>query len=246
MDRVNKKSEINKSHVALRFAQAEYRGTVNGYNQQIIDRIEQERVAVQEKYEKANNLLNSKEYEGAFRLFRELGDYRDSQTKLGGIHFGDYTWRCLAVEGNRALLISQDIIEARAYQSKEKSITWEESDLRAYLNSDFYNGFTEKEKLKISEVNNINSNNPNYGTSGGNPTKDRVFLLSFDEAKKYFKDDKDRIAKFKGKTSCWWLRTPGRYSNCACDVYYGGSVSDGGYHVNNTSIGVRPALWLNL
>ena len=40
-----------------------------------------------------------------------------------------------------------------------------------------------------------NPNNPWYGTSGGNATTDKVFLLSLDEVVKYFGDSGDLLNK---------------------------------------------------
>ena len=62
-----------------------------------------------------------------------------------------------------------------------------------------------------------NPNNPEYGTPGGNNTKDRVFLLSIDEADRFFKNNNDRAIG-----SAWWLRSPG------CPSYYAAYVSEDG------------------
>ena len=101
-----------------------------------------------------------------------------------------------------------------------------------------------------------------YNTNGGNNTQDRVFLLSYAEAWKYFKDDNARmcvpteyavkqgistISRYQvgGKeTCCWWLRSPGDYQYNALDVCYDGSRL--GDNVNHSFYAVRPALWVNL
>ena len=191
--------------------------------------------------------------------------------KLGGID-----WRVLAVENNKALLISEKILESRPYNTEYKDITWEWCTLRKYLNSDFYNKLG-MAKSAIAETRNNNPNNPWYGTSGGNETVDKIFLLSLDELVKYFGDSGDlrnkkrygwedskhclqsngyllhdqyddaRIAKNgKGEACWWWLRSPGHISNCAARVSFGGSVDVFGYGVILDTVGVRPALWLNL
>ena len=43
-------------------------------------------------------------------------------------------------------------------------------------------------RARIIEVATQNPDNPWYGTSGGNPTTDRIFLLSIEEVVKYFGD----------------------------------------------------------
>lgn len=40
----------------------------------------------------------------------------------------------------------------------------------------------------------------------------------------------------------WWLRSPGNNSNNAANVNSNGAVNENGNNVNNTNIGVRPAL----
>jgi hypothetical protein len=44
----------------------------------------------------------------------------------------------------------------------------------------------------------------------------------------------------------WWLRSPGFNSNYAAFVSTDGDVIEHGLDVNNSSVSVRPALWLHL
>ena len=116
-------------------------------------------------------------------------------------------WRVLEVdrEHDRALLIAERPVCNRPYHSKREDITWERCDLRAWLNGEYYDtAFSEEEKAAIIETHLSNPDNPQYNTPGGNDTDDRIFLLSIDEAEKYFKDDTDRTAGI-----WWWLRSPG-------------------------------------
>jgi hypothetical protein len=73
-----------------------------------------------------------------------------------------------------------------------------------------------------------------------------VFLLSIDEAMRYFKYNNDRVARYKGSDSWWWLRSPGNRADRAADVDGGGNVCADGSVVDYDTDGVRPALWLNL
>jgi|GEM_PF-1876974 len=113
------------------------------------------------------------------------------------MEFGGYVWRVLENQGNKALLITEDIIESRAYHGNyamdaiKLQTTWADSDIRAYLNGEFYNSFRESDKSNIIEVVNSNPNNPWYGTVGGVDTNDYIFLLSIDEAIMYFGDSGD-------------------------------------------------------
>jgi hypothetical protein len=109
------------------------------------------------------------------------------------------TWRVLAIENGKALIISEICVDAAKYNAQKGEVTWETSDIRAQLNDkdeSFYaTAFDEGEKEYILSSTIKNSDNAYHDSEGGNDTEDRVFLLSFDEAEQYFNSDEDRIAK---------------------------------------------------
>lgn len=169
--------------------------------------------------------------------------------------FGKYEWRILDISENRALIITEHIIEQRPYHNKYKDVTWSESALREYLNSGFLETFEKADRDRIIPVTNINQDNQWYGTHGGPDTRDFIFLLSLEEVCKYFGDSlsklyypgknqrywferKDennvkRIAKLEGKEGAWWwwLRSPGRVNLKA--VYIFGTDGNIGIQGNN-------------
>ena len=99
-------------------------------------------------------------------------------------------WEILSKENGRALLISKYVLDRQWYDTEGGDVTWETCSLREWMNSVFLNSaFDKSEKLQISEVELDNPDNPNYGTKGGNSTKDRVFALSVDEITKYYSFD---------------------------------------------------------
>ena len=157
--------------------------------------------------------------------------------------FGDERWRALEVdrEAETAILIAEESVCDKAYHDKTENVTWEQCSLRKWLNGEYYEkAFSEEEKAAIQECELKNPDNPKYGTKGGNDTRDRVFLLSIDEAEKYFKDDMDRATG-----SWWWLRSPGGEQNYASIVLGDGvlgSYTSAGIH----KITVRPAFRINL
>jgi hypothetical protein len=161
------------------------------------------------------------------------------------VAFGGYDWRVLDVQSDRALLIAKDIVEKRAYNTRNEVTTWEKCTLRAYLNGEFYNRFSDYEKQLIFDTKVFNNDNPEYGTDGGNNTTDKIFLLSIDEANKYFSKDSERIAYHQGSARWWWLRSPG-ISNHAAFVYSDGFVNVHGHRVDYVYSGVRPALYLKI
>ena len=182
------------------------------------------------------------------------------------VQFGAYVWRVLFTEDGKALIITEDIIEKRVFNTEWVPITWEKSDIRNYLNGDFYNTFSAEEKKMILEKQNENLNNQWFGTPAGNATKDKVFLLSLDEVVKYFGDsgqlanknpDDDnkiddaynaaRIAKHAdGTDGYWWLRTFGDSEASTAVVDFDGKIGVDGAFLIAEEGGVRPALWLKL
>jgi hypothetical protein len=148
-------------------------------------------------------------------------------------------WRTLHTDkaNERMLVISEEIVGQRPYHASRSNITWEGCTLRKWLNGEFYSSLPQALRDRVLPV--------KVRTKGSKGTTDKVFLLSTDEAKQYFKSDKDRIAKYNGSAYWWWLRSRGDYAHYAANVNYGGGVNDCGHSVNRVG-GVRPALWLNL
>lgn len=174
-------------------------------------------------------------------------------------------WLVLDVQGDKALVISKYVLDAKHYNKKNENIVWERCTLRSWLNNDFYNAaFTSNEKSRISDTVVVAEDNPNNGIDAGNNTRDKVFLLSCNEAKRYFASDDARkckptaYAKAQGawytkKTEsgnygngCWWLRTPGIYGNYACPVEESGYIDDSGNFVTYVGNGIRPAMWISI
>ena len=155
------------------------------------------------------------------------------------IKFGRYDWRVLDIQDDNALIITQDIIQYRLYDDFYAGEVWEDCSLRQYLNDEFLHSFMPEEQARIVQIKNHNSNNPWYNTDGGEDTYDRIFLLSIEEAYRYFggcgeisvnkslqnddngffsdSNDNERIAKYRGKPGFWWLRSPG--SQCVSGAF---------------------------
>ncbi|MCL2817793.1 MAG: DUF6273 domain-containing protein [Clostridiales bacterium] len=160
--------------------------------------------------------------------------------KAGDImQFGGHDWLVLEVKGNKALVISNKVLEKRPYHGQVTNISWTDCDLRKYLNNDFYNSFSLADSARITAT-------TTAVNASGEETKDWIFLLSYDEANKYFASNSKRIAlDAKGTAASWLLRSPGFNDTFAAVVDSGGSFSGYGCPVSFAE-GVRPALWLNL
>lgn len=166
----------------------------------------------------------------------------------GIIYFAGYDWFILEQQDDKMLILSEKVIKKRPYHWEEVEITWENCDMRHYLNGEFISSLPESDRKRIIEVENENTDNPWYGTSGGNTTRDRVFLLSIDEVIRYFGDSgqkknrpqnpgftwlKDeylfylsdqyninrRAVDNTGVVVHWWLRSPGANKRIAAIVY---------------------------
>ena len=175
------------------------------------------------------------------------------ETLLNGVSAPPIEWLVLDVKGNEALLISRYGLDCKRYHHERDDITWEDCDLRKWLNSDFLkSAFSneESERILVSELK--NEDNPEYGTRGGNDTWDRIFCLSINEAEHYFSSDTDRqckptaYAQKQGVGYCdgcyWWLRSPGISQLDAAYVDAGGALRLRGSIVNFDCLAVRPAL----
>lgn len=214
------------------------------------------------KYPVAEALLAAGKYAEAKVAFNEIGGYK----------FGSYTWRILDIDGSNALLITENIVAEKRFNEKDINVSWENSTLRKYLNSDFYSKFSARERSKIVST---KVSNPKYGNMGGKTTSDKIFLLSIEEASTYFKDfPKDKIRQFgsqeaadkyykengdrvavtnDGSRHGWWLRTPGgtlqgvavTHDFAATVDGFRGDIESKGVFVDQ-ELGVRPALWISL
>ncbi|MCQ2476194.1 MAG: DUF6273 domain-containing protein, partial [Clostridia bacterium] len=145
------------------------------------------------------------------------------------------------------------------------------SSIRKWLTEDFYaTAFSESQQNKLLKYNCDNSCPVNSSFDSQN-SSDKVFLLSYDEVNNTEygfnsdpnEEDSARRAKGTDYAKCqglyvyenseseydgnsfWWLRSPDCSSDDACGV---GSVgrSNDYYYVDDTGLGVRPALKLNL
>ena len=182
------------------------------------------------------------------------------------IKFGDYDWRILDVQDGKALILTEMILERVEYHNTDKPVTWSVSNLRKYLNGEFFQSFTQADRNRILDTNVVTGSNPWFRINGGAATTDKIFLLSLEEVVLYFGDsgklknrpnnntyiiddqyNSSRIVYDKDeKASWWWLRSPGEYTTYAAFVYFDGCVYVCGNSALDFYFGVRPALWIAL
>lgn len=184
------------------------------------------------------------------------------------INFGEFKWKVLNIKDDMALMITEDIVGLRWYHSQFVEITWADSEIKSYLNNEFYHAFKDEEKVKIVPVVNRNPDNPWFKTKGGLDSTDNIFLLSLEEVCKYFGDSSEKLntkgdqrwaikdennsnrqAKLGGEYHWWRLRSPGYYGRTSASISSDGSIYVRGNGVHGSPKnggGVRPALWLKI
>ena len=101
-------------------------------------------------------------------------------------------------DGDAVLLISHDVIAYQRFSDNLKCVIWEDSEIRTWLNQEFYaEAFDETEQASIRETTLENPSTVGFAAhvdpSGdvqvreSRPdTKDKIFLLSWKEAEKYY------------------------------------------------------------
>ena len=172
-------------------------------------------------------------------------------------------WIVLERIDGQLLLLSADVLEVRQYHHVPfEEVTWENSDLRAWMNADFYDGaFTADQRGLIQMVHNDNADQSITGASGGAATDDRVFALSETESVVYLNTPAARsdigaalasehaaagpLSVSEDGTADWWLRSPGTYGFATQFVDASGVPSLSGANVD-LQYGVRPALWISV
>lgn len=180
-------------------------------------------------------------------------------------------WVVLEEKNGALLLLSLYGISVEAFYDEyyfqemefPEEITWENSTVRAWLNDVFFQrAFYKSEQECIKNCTIYTQENSIYGTSGGENTKDYIFLLSEDEAKKYFCSDEERITKtvpavdreyniLEKEVSPedydgWWLRSPGESGDTISYVTTYGEIVMSGTVAWDPFIAVRPAMWVDL
>lgn len=189
-----------------------------------------------------------------------MGQYEQDGKPENGTEPIDWIVLDVDTEGNKALVISMFSLDRLLYHSKYEPVTWETCDLRAQLNGEFLETvFTEEEIARIAFAQLHTPDNTSTGMVGGSDTTDRIFLLSAEEADRYFTSDEARKgipSTYLGQlciytngleytSTIWWLRTPGDTQAHAAYVF-AGRVSPGGWAGNMHKLPIRPAMWITL
>ncbi|MFF3500291.1 DUF6273 domain-containing protein [Streptomyces sp. NPDC003247] len=179
-------------------------------------------------------------------------DFDDGDNAV--VTFGGREWIVLAQKDDRQLIVAKDDLTGAAYNSAYNPTTgqalyttWENSELRSYLNGTFYDTFSADDQSEIISTRIGNTPNTDYKTLAGSDTTDNVFVLSQREYETYIGTDQALVSALNPKASdWWWLRTPGVDQRYAAFANSAGFVASYGRLVTNPLGGVRPALWIKI
>ena len=109
--------------------------------------------------------------------------------KLGKWGGESIEWRVMEDMGDGSyILMSEKALDAQKYHTSDTAgINWSNCSLRSWLNGTFYSdAFSAEEKGMIELSHITNDGNKNTGVAGCDDTDDHVYILSADEAARYF------------------------------------------------------------
>ena len=182
-------------------------------------------------------------------------------------------WRILRQEGDRTFLMSEKALDCHRFSEYRHHADWKSSEVRAWLNSDFFTAaFTESERRQIEESRISNRGNLFFYPSEGESTADRVFLLTDEDvfftpkAIQYgfseysYSNDPARqipVTAFAHCMGAWCSNADGEAGNCTwilrtCGytnstvVYVGssGGLYNRGCSVDAPDVGIVPVIWV--
>lgn len=136
---------------------------------------------------------------------------------LGSWNGNPIEWIVLKEDDFSALVVSKNVLFTRRFDPSSND--WNNSEIRAYLNGDFFRqAFTDEDRKSV-----VNAFVESRKTD--------VFLLSKSEAKSYMSGDELNTG------SWWWFRSPSYSGDVSISGFFGFSS------VYNT-YGVRPAMYV--
>ncbi len=205
-------------------------------------------------YKEAARLVKDGKYSESQKIYYDINGYLDSavrlvslekrileESKVGDkVQVGASLWIVLDKQEDKVLCIKYKPLSNIIYSDEEEDVTWESSQIRKYLNSDYIKEiFCEEEVANLLHTVVITSDNLKYKTKGGNQTQDKLYILSSDEAIKY----ESVLTNTVKKSS--WLRSPGGLQ-CAVSVYNGKDVNSYGNLATKEHVYTYPVFWYSL
>lgn len=239
--------------------------------------------------DEAYRTLHGMNYRDSDEIVYQIAKQRLQDAEVGStVLFGFFTqgmitseekdpieWIVLEKDGSKMLLISKYALDSLPfmrydYDPSVTPVSWNTSLLRDWLNHDFLDTAFDSGELRIIKPTVILDIQQN-GARGSEVT-DKVFVLSANEAKRYFRSDESRKCtatqyalgygayhSSNGGTCLWWLRTPvaaaiimettddfGYNADRVACVSTSGEIISAGHDSRIRGYAVRPAIWVDL
>lgn len=174
-------------------------------------------------------------------------------------------WIILDETEDSYLLLSKYCLDAHRFGSIINPCYWHNSDIRAFLNQDFYQiAFSKTEQRAILTTRLFTPRNYLYKNKGKDTyTNDKIFLLSIEEIEHYFPIPIARVAystffahnhiingqwmgaaAYSDNAAYWWLRSNGGTEYYAAFINARGEIIYAGELAYAPHYSVRPALWV--
>ncbi len=161
--------------------------------------------------------------------------WKQSYTVGQTVTYGTTTWKVLSFDAanSRVLVISEKVLGTSRFGT---GAGYANSDIKSVLSS--YITTYGLSNVSICSVD-VSSDIATVGSGS-----DKLFLLSSREAGEYFNGNSAKVANStSGSPTGWWLRTSAGSTN-VFSISSTGSLQSS--DCTTTSIGVRPAMWVNL
>lgn len=205
-------------------------------------------------YKEAARLEKEGKYSESQIIYYDINGYLDSAVRLVAlekrileesnvgdkVQVGASLWIVLDKQEDKVLCIKYKPLSNIIYNDEEIDVTWESSQIRKYLNSDYIKKiFCEEEVANLLQTVVITSDNLKYKTKGGNQTQDKLYILNSDEVIKY----ESVLTNTVKKSS--WLRSPGGLQ-CAVSIYNGKELNGYGHLATMEHVYAYPVFWYSL
>ena len=186
------------------------------------------------------------------------------------------SWKVYDVQDGHVLLVSEKVLYNYSYHEYHAETSWKDSKLCRMLNHDFYASAFSKEEKKMLSGKKGDDNPDWYITDKNafsyyiNKTKEYdyedvkvktelVFILSKDETEKYMPSSEDKTvtatksvqdqgigSRNNDYKAPWWITDMGTGELKAMYVDEKGNINTEGKTINNSGMGVRPAIWIKV
>lgn len=229
-----------------------------------------EQCPIEKIYMQAMAAYNAGNYMQAYPLLAQI--YNDARVKpllkldenlpvaqLGAllqneniVWFGPAAWYVIDHDNGKTMLFTVESIGERVFRTEQSRPTWQNSDIRKWLNNDYFKKFTaDEQKLIMSS----NLKNPKYNAAkntvpAGANTTDKIFLLNWQEAEKL------SAKVLESVNGSWWLRTNTNHNAfdrtwpwwdiLVCSGVRDGNAAISPYDYCHGKLATRAAMWVKV